>query len=239
MRKNTVLLVIVILFAGILLTTIYLSYNRNLRYVDFGNEDSLTKICLIAGVHGNEPAGSLLLSYLVDTTYFKDVCDAKNIFIRVIPAVNEFGLKLGIRYQNNIFHPDINRNFVKGGVDHISKEMIRLTNAMSSIVDFHEGWGFHKIDRNSLGSTLTISESAKNLADRIIVNLNSKINEDWRKFMILDRMCNITNAFSCYCSKNYKNTGYILVETSGQGDVQPLLVRQDQIKDIIDTVLNF
>ena len=75
MRKNTVLLVIVILFVGILLTTIYLSYNRNLRYVDFGNEDSTTKICLIAGVHGNEPAGSLLLSYLVDTTYFKDVCD--------------------------------------------------------------------------------------------------------------------------------------------------------------------
>ena len=216
----------------------FYSYNRQLRYTDFGDDKSNIKVCFIAGVHGNEPAGSLLLEDMIKTTYFKDFAEQNGIFIRVIPSVNEFGLTFGVRVQNNIFNPDINRTF--GGENgsensKISKEMVRLTSDMNFIVDFHEGWGFHRINSSSLGSTLTVTEQAKKMGEMILQNVNQIIANDKHKFMILDRMCNIPSAFSCFCNKKGKR--YILVETSGQRDVQPIHVRQDQIKIIIDTVL--
>ena len=213
----------------------FLKSNRTVAYKDFG-DPSHRKICFIAGVHGNEPAASLLLHDMLKTDYFKRISSENKIFIRVLPGVNEFGLAINSRYQNNVLHPDINRNFVEEGLDHISKEIIQLTKDMDLIVDFHEGWGFHLIQPRSLGSTLTLTEGSRPLGELIISNLNKTISNEKHKFVILDRMCQIEEALSCYSYRHGKQ--YILVETSGQNDIQPVHVRQSQIKTIIDTCVN-
>ena len=100
------------------------SYNRSVQYFDFGNPSSPNKVCFVAGVHGNEPAASLLLKELVKTNYFSNISEEKELFIRVLPCVNEFGLAFGIRSQNSLFNPDINRTFVGDGQGNISKERL-------------------------------------------------------------------------------------------------------------------
>lgn len=214
----------------------YLTCNRKVAYKEFG-DPSHRKICFIAGVHGNEPAASLLLYDLLKTDYFNRMATEKRIFIRVLPGVNEFGLALHSRYQNSFLNPDINRTFVDEGLDHIAKEIIQLTKDMDLIVDFHEGWGFHLVHPRSLGSTLTLTEGSRPLGELIIANLNKTIDNDKRKFVILDRMCEIEEALSCYSNRNGKQ--YILVETTGQNDIQPIEVRQNQIKTIINTSINY
>ena len=225
----------IIIFVLVLLLLFFSSYNQSVTYKDFGDPFSSVRICFIAGVHGNEPAASLHLSSLLESDYF-DRMSQRGIFIRVIPRVNEFGLDMGIRYQNSLFHPDINRMFGEEGEnDIISKDMIKLTRDMTLIVDFHEGWGFHLLDDKSLGSTLTVTNSVKSLGQKIIKRINEKISEPFRKFVILNRMCKIKEAFSCY--NNVRSRNYILVETSGQNNIQDLNIRQDQIQIVIETCL--
>jgi len=229
---NMIVYLLVILF----ILYIY-SFNQTVKYIDFGDPNSTVKLCFIAGVHGNEPAASLLLEEMVTTDFFERICKEKGVFIRVLPSVNEFGLKFGIRYQNSIINPDINRTFTDDGNDIISREIIELTKDSTLIIDFHEGWGFHLIDRDSLGSTLTVTKGlSEEIGNRVVQQLNQKIYEKEKKFMILDRICDIEAAFSCYSNRHGKN--YMLVETSGQGDIQPLSVRHDQIQTIINTVLS-
>lgn len=234
---NLIFMIILFILFIFVLYVIYafLTSNRSVAYKDFG-DPSHRKICFIAGVHGNEPAASLLLHDILKTDYFKRISSENKIFIRVLPGVNEFGLAIHSRYQNSVLHPDINRNFVEEGLDHISKEIIRLTKDMDLIVDFHEGWGFHLLQPKSLGSTLTLTEGSRPLGELIIFNLNKTISNEKHKFVILDRMCQIEEALSCYSHRHGKQ--YILVETSGQNDIQPVDVRQSQIKTIIDTCVN-
>lgn len=213
------------------------SYNRSVPYFDFGDPSSPNKVCFVAGVHGNEPAASLLLKELVKTDYFSNISEEKELFIRVLPGVNEFGLAFGIRNQNSLFNPDINRTFVGDGQGNISKEMIALTKDIPLIIDFHEGWGFHLIDKDSLGSTLTSTKRAIPLAQKMVERVNQGISVPEHKFMILDRMCEIKSSFSCYSNRHGKN--YILVETSGQNNIQPIEVRQQQVMIILDTVFDF
>jgi len=205
---------------------------------DYGNIDAPIKICFIAGVHGNEPAGCYMLKELIDNNYFKNIVEKNpKLFIRVIPIANNFGFNMNMRYQNNIFYPDINRNFIGNGLEATSQKIIQLTNNMQYIVDFHEGWGFHQINSMSLGSTLTITPSMNSLGQLIINNINSTIPDKIKHFVILDRICDIMEGFGCYNIKRGKN--YILVETSGQNDVQPLELRKQQIGIIISTVISY
>jgi len=219
---------------------IFLSYNQFVYYKDFGDKNSSIKICLLAGVHGNEPAASILFQKFIDNDKFEEIANEKNIFIRVIPSVNEFGLNFNTRYQNNLLYPDINRSFTENGaLHHISKDIIRLTMNMTLVIDFHEGWGFHKIDRESLGSSLTITgdKNIYYLSRKIIQRLNDTIPKNEHKFDILHRICDIKNTLSCYFHLNNKN--YILVETTGQNDIQPISIRQMQIINILDTVFAY
>jgi hypothetical protein len=208
-----------------------ITFDNDIRYYDFGNIHSKYKICFIAGTHGNEPAGSITLLELIKNNYFTN----NNVFIRVIPIVNNFGYKFGIRYQNNILHPDINRNFLNNGLCKVSKKLINLTHDFDLIIDFHEGWSFHKINNSSIGSTLTATEKSFNLAENIINEINKTIIKNEYKFILRRNICDISSTFGCY----RKNIGkeYILVETTGQNNIQPLNLRKQQIKIVIDNII--
>ena len=224
----------------IALSIYFLSFNQKLYYKDFGNKEQRVRICLIAGVHGNEPAGSLLFHRLIKNGYFDYIASTQNIFIRVIPSVNEFGLEHNTRYQNSLKHPDINRTFTEEGeIHHLSRDLLRLLKDTTLVIDFHEAWGFHRIHPQSLGSSITITgdSDTQEVAQLIVQNVNQLINNPKYRFDVLKRICSIQNTLSCYLHK--RGINYILVETSGQNDVQPVEIRQTQIVNILDTVFSF
>jgi hypothetical protein len=112
------------------------------------------------------------------------------------------------------------------------------------VIDFHEGWGWHletKDSKNlfpqtSEGSTLTLGKKfSKDLAQKIIDKLNPDIKDDKRRFSLRGDNCNLPSSLGCYMDHN--DRPYVLVETTGQEDIQPMDVRERQIRTIISTVL--
>jgi hypothetical protein len=221
-----------IIISILIILIIYIYFDQPIKYYDFGNKNSNIKICLIGGTHGNERASVIYLNYLINKKYFESI--KKDIYIRVIPCVNKFGFLFNLRYRFHLFNPDINRNYINNGLDNISKQIISLTKDMDLIVDFHEGWGFHKINPSSLGSTITVTNSITDLGQKILSNINSTIKNEKYKFEILYDVCDIKSSLLCY----HSNKKFILVETSGQNNIQPLVIRTKQIQIILDTIFN-
>ncbi len=217
----------------------YLTAN-GIRYYDFGDRRSARiSVGLIGSVHGNEPVGHVALSELVRDAWF-DKFASRGLFIRVIPRPNPWGLKNGMRYQPSMMHPDINRNFAGEGTDPTSREILRLIGDMDMIIDIHEGYDFHLLNPQSVGSTLSPSNSgdAIAIAKLAVSRLNQDIIDPFHKFIILfDQACVIPNTLACY--RKGKQAQYILVEISGQNDIQPIDVRKKQAFVIIDVALNY
>ena len=207
--------------------------NEEIDFYDF-NPTAKKSICFIAGVHGNEPAGAVALNELIKNGYFAQKASENNIKIRVIPNVNKAGLKRNVRYQPNILYPDINRNFIENGSEPVSKKLLALTNGFDLVIDFHEGWGYYLLNNGSIGSTISPSDTelSKKLAEKMLASVNKDISDPIKRFSIRkNSSCDIPSTLACNMNKKQRN--YILIETSGQNNIQPMKVRKQQIFQII------
>ena len=201
-------------------------------------------IGLIGSVHGNEPAGAYTLSRMVANGELKP---SKGKLI-VITKANPCGLLENMR-ENPHSLLDINRQFDEnGGMDITSQRIISILKPCDLILDFHEGWGWHletksswnPVQQVSVGSTISPGDDTfwKELAPRIVDRVNVGISEPLKKFSIIwDASCKIPSSLNCYAAVN--NRPYLLIETSGQNDIQPIDVRETQNKIIIQTVLEY
>jgi hypothetical protein len=194
-------------------------------------------LLLIGGTHGNEPAGTVGLEKFIKTNI--NISKGKII---IIPRVNKIGLFLGTRWGFNSFIPiDYNRNYPSNtneiASDHINRQIINYTKFADFTVDFHEGWGFNIIDSKSMGSGIYPSNTqlSKKIGENILYKLNKEITENNKKFTINFNSPRIFNSLDYYLNTNKKN--YILIETSGQNDIQPLDLRIGQVLLVIDVVL--
>lgn len=251
-NMSNILAIIIILILIILILRFKYGYypieyfkeqNQFIEYYDFNpfsyKNNKYKQVVILSGVHGNEPAGCYCLKSLLKTDYFYIMAIKYHINIRIIPCVNKQGLIKNTRFIPNIKYPDINRNFPdkigEKPKEPISEQLLELVKNANLILDFHEGWGFHQIQPDSLGSTLTCTPDCKKLSELVINNLNENISQNSKHFVVLDEICDIQNTLSCYCTKLDKE--YILIETTGQDNIQPINLRADQIFTIIDTVL--
>lgn len=233
----SLVLILIILFIGI----VYYLHSESVEYFDFNVDHPRKKILFLAGTHGNEPAGAIALERLMKSKYFERMSRECNISIRVIPRVNPFGLRYGTRWTLNILHPDINRNYithdnVEMGNEPTSSRVANLTRDYDLVIDFHEGWGFHVIDKSSLGSTLSPTRNISNLSESIVQKLNENI---FDKSKIFTNLPQNTGTIPGTLSqiRTTLNKDYILVETSGQNDIQPLEIRILQVYSIISEVI--
>lgn len=217
-------------------------YNNNTN-----NANNYISLLIISGVHGNERAGPYLLNKLIKSNYFEQIiknAHLKKIIkkIYVIPIVNKFGYKYNLRYQNDLFYPDINRNFYKskdGPRDPIAKFIDNYIKKSDIIIDFHEAYDFHLINNRSIGSTIKTNNQSS-LIFNILSNLNSLIHDPNKKFSLLtNSSCDIECTLGCYVYKYYPNKIYILIETTGQNEIQPIYIREKQIMIVLDTIFNF
>ncbi len=192
------------------------------------------KVVFIAGVHGNEPAGAYALSELLSEKYF----DKYDMRITVIPMANPCGLKMNTRHQP--LSGDINRTFgSENGDSKIAKKIINELNDSDLIVDFHEGYDWHIQNDKSIGSTLTPSNTqmANQLTNKVLIKLNNTITDKNKKFIIREnKSCDIKSTLNCHMSTKGKD--FILVETSGQKNIQSIDVRKQQVKLVVDTILS-
>jgi len=195
-------------------------------------------IGIVSSIHGNEPAGAYTLSKMLASNEFKP----KQGKLVIIPQANPCGLQLGVR-ENPYSKQDTNRQFSRtGGHDIASKYIIHHLQQCDLILDFHEGWGFHlktkaswnPFQQISDGSTLTPGDHTlwKTLAPKIVNRLNVSIRDPLKKFSVLwNNSCNIKSSLNCYAHLNGRL--YLLIETTGQNNIQPLSVRENQIRTIL------
>jgi Succinylglutamate desuccinylase / Aspartoacylase family len=200
---------------------------------------------IIAGVHGNEPAGSITLMKMLKNNLLKP----KRGKIIIIPRANQCGLD-----QNTRGHPlekqsflnsrhDLNRQFTEhGGSTEKSNQIVNALGNCDLILDFHEGWGWYiqtkdKWGPTSLGSTLfgTSHPLATKVAANAVKALNEEIDPSKKFVQLHNESCEIPSTLSCHFEK--KNRAHVVIETTGQNDIQPLAVREHQVKKVIQVAM--
>ena len=236
---------LVILFVIIFGVVIYILYEKcnQTDFFTFEGVKKGPKILIIGGTHGNEPSGNVALESLKNKIQSSKVNIQKGS-LTIIPSVNPCGLKAGIRWNpGNILHPDINRTYPgesgESGKCYISQKIKEIVDNSDFILDLHEGYDFYHKNPKSIGSTISPgpTSSSEKISEDMKDDVNKKISEGYKKFHILkyDKKDVIGGTLSEYC--RHKNKDYILIETTGQNDIQPLEIRVDQVEDIIIVLL--
>ena len=232
--------IILLLFAfGIVWFIIY-RYATSIDVFTLDTNKPGPTVLMVGGTHGNEPAGTVWIEYFMK--HHPLITSGKII---MIPRLNKLGLLLNQRQVfHNIRYTDLNRNYPikdgEEGKDMINKEMVRLIKHTDFIIDFHEGWGFNRIDNISMASGLYPSGTKKSIkiANELLESINQTI-KDPKKHFIIDHVENSDLTLNTLRNHaNYKNKNYILVETSGQNDIQPIELRVNQNKYITMFILS-
>ena len=230
------------------------SCNKPVEVFTYNKTGTIT-ILILGGIHGNEPAGSISIINLIDDLN-NNIIELKNIKLILIPKVNYCALNINKRQMPYI--GDLNRkfptsvNFNRNDLHPIIKQIVDLIDISDFILDFHEGWGFHRENNNSIGSTITPNTTTKSLEITNILynNINAIIEDPLKKFQILTHNEDLIKSDPTKYSHDVLietslryyvsliNKDYILIETSGQNDIQPLETRTNQNKIFIRSILN-
>lgn len=195
-------------------------------------------ILLVGGVHGNEPAGAHgLVQFVNNLDNGTDQLQKGTLVI--VPEVNTWGLNKYVRENGSLINGDINRNFTTTGPqDASSAALQQLVRSSDMVMDFHEGWGYHRVQNNSLGSTVTSGTNPQTqaLVEKAVGQLNATIPDQdmWFTHRANDA-CSIATTLGCEAQRNGKD--YILTETTGQDEIQPRSVRVGQVYLILKCVL--
>jgi predicted deacylase len=233
-----------IILVVILLLVIFLVYqsacNNIETYIFTSNTDGPT-VLLIGGTHGNEPAGSVALLELVSNLELTGIKSGKLI---IVPQVNKCGLSLGIRFQpQNLLtlgltgSIDLNRSYSEESPGcPIATQLNSVVSKADWVMDLHEGWGYHKENPMSMGSGVYYgkTEESEKVAEEITDNLNKEIPYPNKQF-VCKRWEEQPGTLRSLCDT--KGVNYILVETTGQGNVQPLDVRSEQHLKLVTELL--
>lgn len=206
------------------------------------------RIVIIAGLHGDERAGPELLQ-MPSTRVWLRRFPAR---ILVIPVVNGWGYARNVRARNPL-GADLNREFAD-----LSDEAAALLSMMQDadlVIDLHEGWGWHVVQPASIGSTVTpIGPVVDQVCDPLVAHLNAGLPAPRRWRVRRTGECDLPGSLGCYFERRLPlegrhpsrlsekttsttSTEYLLVETTGQNDVQPMAKRLAQLRTILATVL--
>ena len=212
---------------------------ENMTYYVFGSGKPY--VLLLGGVHGNEPSGCVGLKEIINDFKSKRKILKKGTLL-IIPCVNKCGLWWDTRsVPFRITNRDINRNFPRNlfGTSRclLSERIQNYIHASDFVIDLHEGWGWNKINKNSMGSTITPSKRTVKLANQIVDELNKNISNENYKFGIWPQwQDNKEGTLRYYCK--LLNKKYILLETTGQNDIQDIKIRKEQVKTTVNFILN-
>jgi hypothetical protein len=227
----------------IILLILYLFIYQKCNDINFVQIDSKIRgphILFVGGTHGNEPSGTVGLEQLQQ--FFSINLKLKKGKITIISRMNPCGLLLNCRsLPHRFINNDLNRNYPKkygeNPLDKISEKVIKIVDGHDWIIDFHEGWDFHLRNKNSLGSGIypNKTELSYLMANKIKDDLNLSITDSSKKFITKRNIDTELKTLQNYCNLVTKN--HILVEITGQNDIQPMELRSSQVLSVCGTVL--
>jgi predicted deacylase len=234
-----VLLAIITVIAYIVLY----NWANDIQIHVFDSHKEGPRVFMIGGTHGNEPAGTLGLEQLMDQ-FRTEKMKLESGLIAIVSHPNKIGLSCNSRWLlHRLWYRDLNRNYQTTDFEQANEPISRrITNwireyNINFILDFHEGWGYSIVQRDSMGSGIFpgLLHNSRQIAEDIVVSLNHSISNPSKKFTLqLNKHPTIRSLKN---HANYKKIDYILVETSGQNDIQPKSVRIEQVLHIIHHIL--
>jgi len=198
-------------------------------------------VFIIGSVHGNEPSGNVALTKFIEDLQTKKIILKSGTLI-IVPKPNKIGLLLNNRFLlYRLYHRDLNRNFPINGdekpLDPISTRICSIIQDVDWVIDFHEGWGYIGENNGSMGSGVFpgITPESINISKILLNTINKFIDNPSKKFGTKYNVNAQERTLKSYA--NYLGKNYILVETSGQNDIQPMHIRVKQIDIILGTFL--
>jgi hypothetical protein len=255
-KQNFTLLWIILLILVILLMCLInkiCNSDTSLNYYIYDSNKSGNTIAIIGGTHGNEPIGSIVIRDLIDKLNKKEII-LKSGKLILIPDVNYCALRTGIRMIPGI--GDLNRKYPK--VIHenskcpITNKILNVIHNADFVLDFHEGWGFHRLNKKSMGTSITPTDTklSNELANYLYNKINLTITEPTKKFIIFvndnryiknphkySQLNDIKGSLRYFQNINKKN--YILIEITGQNNVQTLDIRMSQATLLLNSTLTY
>ncbi|MDD3878900.1 MAG: succinylglutamate desuccinylase/aspartoacylase family protein [Syntrophomonas sp.] len=142
-------------------------------------------VMIVGGVHGNETAGYRAGRILRDYQISRGT-------LLVLPEANTRAVNQGVRYVSG--QKDLNRCFPtsrNGSADtRLSREIYYALKKYNVdwLMDMHEGYNYSRLkSSSSVGQSLIYypSSSTREVASKIVNNMNSGINTSYRKFSLL------------------------------------------------------
>lgn len=237
--KYQVLIVIIMT----ILYIVFYNWANDIHIHVFDSKKDGPRVFMIGGTHGNEPAGTLGLEQLMNQ-FRTGKIRLDSGMIAIVSYPNKLGLACNSRWLlHRLWHRDLNRNYPTNDFeqtrDPISSRIINWIKSynINFILDFHEGWGYSIVNKDSMGSGIFpgLLHNSKQIAEDIVVSLNHSISNPAKKFTLQFNKHPTIRSLKNYA--NYKKIDYILIETSGQNDIQPTSVRIEQVLHIIHHVL--
>lgn len=143
-------------------------------------------VLLVAGVHGDEPAGPLAAERMRSWSLFRGR-------LLLVPRANQPALARGTRRAPGTRFADLNRNFPRAAGDAPRGTMARaLWNAVTAarpdwIVDLHEGFDFNRTNKESVGSSVLHfpKDASRRQAERLVRAVNATVDAEERQFTLL------------------------------------------------------
>jgi hypothetical protein len=237
---NRYILILVIIIT-IIIYTILQIYGNNIKIHTFDSGIPGINLFLIGGTHGNEPSGSVALTNFIEKINCGKI-KLKRGKIVVIDKPNKLGILFNNRYLlHRIYNRDLNRNYPRNAkerpLDPISRTIVEQIHNSDWILDFHEGWGYINEQQGSMGSGIFPGKSkeARELGMVFQEVVNAEIDDKIKKFGLVNGIHPDIRSLKNFC--DYIEKHYILIETSGQNDIQPLDIRVKQVDTIINLFL--
>ena len=193
-------------------------------------------VFITGGVHGNEPAGARAAEQL---RHWK----IKKGRLIVVPKVNKPGLMADIRYLPGKPKDlrDLNRNFPKSEQEPTAKDMpasalweLLRASKPDWFIDLHEGYDFHQINSDSVGSSIidVKGELANAIVPKMLEVVNATITDKRKKLVRLRYPVNGSMARAAY-----ERLGAVsmILETTKKD--QPISKRTRQHRIMVHTLL--
>lgn len=242
-HKSASVFGLMVLLAGVYLL-MYVLVKRKCTKVEtfsFKGKEQGPSVLIVGTTHGNEPAGGEALNRYLQMLKLQMLFKGT---LTVIPLLNPCGKALGIRSQPHqlmlLSNTDLNRNYPTStneeGTCPVSKALTSIIKQYDFVIDLHEGWGYHQLNPESLGSGIYPNKQplAEQVATQMGQDLNQSINDPTKQFVV-KHIPDIPGSLRSLC--DVYNIPYVLIETSGQNNIQPLDTRANQHLTLIQSAL--
>jgi predicted deacylase len=188
-------------------------------------------VMVVGGMHGNEPAGARAAAVIARW----DITCGRLV---IVPRANTLGLDQRTRYVPGapVDHRDLNRNFPKRegppeARSQLAKSIWALVRRIDPdwLIDLHEGYDFHQINKSSVGSSVIhMSDPESTRVARLMLDaVNATIEHENRKLVSLSKGP-IDSGMARAAIERLGAKGFILETTSRDQPIE-LRVRQHHV----------